>query len=886
MRSLDDEDRAETELDEELRFHFERSVEELMAGGLCRADAEAETHQRFGNLQQYRTKIEAIDRKRATSVRRVELFSVLIQNVRQALRGLRQSPGFGIAIILTLGLGIGANATMFGVIDRLLLKPPPHIRNPDNVRRLYVNRSFLDRSVTTASMTVPDLDDFARSKTFESAAFYPGQATLGRGEKGVRVRATMATASLFPLLGVQPVLGRFFDPAEDRVGVAGTVVLSHEFWRKTFGGDPDVIGEALQIASGTFTVIGVAPPGFTGTRLARVDVWVPLHTSVEHFFSSSRWLTSRGNYWIRVVARLKPDVTVEAAEAEATVLHRRGRADDSRYDENASITAAPLIAAQGPNAPRETAVARWLAGVSLIVLIIACANVANLLLGRGIRWRRETAIRLTLGISRARLVSQLLTETTMLALFGGIAAVVIAGWSGAVLRAMLAPNILWAESPVNTRVLIFTLVVALITGLLAGMIPALQATRPNLVSALKEGGWGTTLSRSRMRIAFLVAQGALTVVLLVSAGLFVRSLYNVRSLDLGLDPDGVLAVVPELESDRLEQEEIYDLYDRALDRIRAIPGVENVAASVSMPFMSSFAERLRVPGMDSLPVMSTGGPYVNPITEQYLEALGIRLLRGRGFTSSDSRAAPRVAVVNETMARTYWPGEDALGKCLLVGAGEPPCAEVIGIVRDPRRQELIEEPSVQYFVPLVQRMIDTRPEAIYLSSRRDLGQISVAVRKELLALSTEIRFVEIDALSDFVDPQARSWRLGATMFTIFGILALLIAAIGLYSVLAFNVAQRTHEIGVRAALGATSNRLITLIVREALLLTALGLALGTLISLVGGRAIAPLLYDVSPHDPLIFSLVTATLLAVGVLAGSVPAWRATRVDPNVALRAE
>ena len=883
---------VDADLDAELRYHFERGFDELMKQGFSSDEARREMRRRFGDVSRHRRNLEAIGRRRAAMEWRTEWLDIVRQNLGYAWRAVRRSPGFSCAVVITLGLGIGANATMFGVVDRLLLRPPLHITNPEQVRRLFVNRTLLGRPVTTQGVTYPDYRDFDTAEHFAATAAYSGifPQTMGRGETAVRVASRSVSASFFGLLGVAPALGRFFTADEDRIGQPGRVVLGYALWQRQFGGAPapDALGRVLHIGDVDYTVVGVAPRGFTGTELEPVDAWLSLHAVAEE-----RRLRSRGWYWLRVVARLRPGATVEAAEAEATTLHRNGRAESQRYDQEATISAAPLIAARGPNASDETAVTKWLAGVALIVLLIACANVANLFLAKGVRSRREIAVRLALGVSRSRLVGQLLTESAVFAILGGGTALLIAHWGGNLLRNVLVPGVAWPESPVHPRVLLFTLVATAFTVVIAGLVPALQSRRPNLTGALKAGEAGGAARHSLTRIGFLIVQGALSVVLLIGAGLFVRSLSRIHAIDLGIDADRILTVTLDRETAGPPTERrirTNQLFVRAEERLRDLPGVGSVSSANSLQFWTSWGTALAVPGRDSLPTVPTGGPYYNAVTADYFATMGMTILRGRGFTDADHREnAPRVVVVDETMARLYWPDEDARGQCLLIGSGDPPCSEVVGIVRDSRRQELIEDVTLQYFIPVeshTNRGVVAELETLLARTTEDPYTLVEAVRREVQALDPSIKFVNARPMQELIDPQRRSWRLGAAMFAVFGGLALVVAAIGLYSMLAFSVAQRTRELGVRAALGATSTRLIALVFGEGMRFTAIGMGLGTAIALLAGRAVEPLLFDVSPRDPAVFTLVMVTLGLVAALASAFPAWRATRIDPNRALRTE
>jgi len=886
------------DLDDEIGFHIAQSVDDFVRAGMTEEEALTRSRTRFGDERAYRAALERIDGNRVRTRERGEAMDSIARTLSRTLRGIRRSPGFTFSIVLILALGIGANAVMFGVVDRLLLSPPQHVVDAHDVRHLYVRREIFNGEITVGStITYPDYGDFRSVEAFADVGAYhpPQRTTVGRGDEAAQARVSMATASLFGLLGAQPAVGRFFTDEDDVAGAEPTAVLAHEYRERAFGG-ADVLGRRVDVGGGSYTVIGVAPPGFTGATLEPVDIWVPL-TVAETIESGDDWVDNRGWYFVHAVARLAPGATLEAAEAEATAAHRAGRAEmieQDRYDESAEVVVAPIILANGPRPTSEAQVARWLAGVSLIVLLIACLNVANLLLARAIRARREIAVRLALGVGRRRLVAELVAESVVLATLGAGAALLLAyAFSGPVHRVLL-PDVSFTDAGLGGRLLGFTGLVALGTGLIAGLIPARTASKADLADALKAGGRGLAGGGSRARVALLVGQAALSVVLLVGAGLFVRSLRSASDLDLGFDARNV--VVLDLEwNETLPAEERQALYEEALDRVRRLPPVRNAALSYTIPFWSSIGlGQPRVPGLDSIPRHHNGGPYVNKIGSGYFEAMGLAILQGRGFVPADDaeEAAP-VTVLSESMARAIWPGGDALGACMLIGdsddydGAEVPCTEVVGVVENHRRQELVEDdPHFLYFLNQHHLAFRGPPQAIMAGIDGQAGPVVDLLREEVAATSSQIRFVNALALRDRVEPQLRSWRLGASMFTAFGLLALVVAGWGLYSVLAFDVALRQHELGIRSALGAASPTLVRLVLKRAVALIVIGTGIGLVISWGAAGWVEPLLFDVSATDPWVYALVAVVLLAVAALAGSLPAWRASRVDPREALQTE
>ena len=878
FRGLDSGRRLEEDLDAEIGHHFDETIRYLIGRGLSPEQAREEASRRFGDLETHRRKLFLTGRRYRARERLAEGLSVLLQNLRHSLRSLRRAPGFTLGVVLTLALGIGANTVMFSVIDRLLLRPPDHIRQPDRVRHLFMHRLIGGEPHVSPVFTYPDYEALRKARNLSwVAAFSDFSLTLGEGAQASRVPCIMATASLWDLLGLEAALGRFFTAEEDRPGAAGTVVLGHSLWQNRFAGDPAVLGKSIRLGNGQYTVIGVAPAGFTGLDLQPVSAWLPLHQSTVHAIGGD-WKTNYNWWWLGIAARLPEGVSLAAASQEASALDQQVRADQSTPPE-VRISLEPLIAASGPAGSQENAVALWLAGVSLIVLLIACANVANLLLARGERWRKEIAVRLALGISRARLLGQLLTESLLLAGVGGIAALLLAWWGGGLVRSTLVPGVDWGGSPLSGRLMAFTLGASLLTGILAGLVPSWQSSRPDLVEALKAGARGVATGRSRTRTILLVAQTALSFVLLVGAGLFVLSLNRVQSLDLGIDPQGVLIANLETEDGSLP----LALFQRAVARAESIPGVESAAAATLAPFGSSHAVGLRIPGKE-MPRTTTGGPYVTAVTGNYFQSLGIEILQGRGFLPSDSEGSARVAVVNQTMAKLIWPDEDPLGQCLMVNSKDL-CSRVVGIAEDARRQNLVEDATMQYYLPLEQRQTLSPPYILFARSP-DARALQSSLGRELQQMDPALRYVHVRRLQDRIDPRTRSWKMGASLFSLFGALALVVASLGIYSVLSFSISQRIQELGIRAALGATSSRLIGLVVGRAARHALTGIILGALAAWAAGGAVAPLLFQVSPRDPSVFLLVAGVLTLSALMAGLPPALRASRVDPNRTLRAE
>ncbi len=873
-------------VDWEIEHHLAEQVDRLVEAGWDPGEARAEAERLFGHLGRHRDRILRIDRSEAAMRRRTQGLEGALAVVRTSLRAIRRQPRFALGVVVTLALGIGVNSVMFGVVDRLLLRPPEHVVDHGDLRRLFVRRSFLGTVHTQSIVTYPDLQDLRTAPEFKSVGGYTParERTLGGGPNATRVRVALASHDFFPTLGVSAHRGRFFAPEEDRIGVQGAVVLGFDFWQSAFGGDPGILGNEIDLSGFRLPVIGIAPPKFTGAELSAVDAWMPLEAGRYLEAGSDRFMHTYGSWWLRAVARLAPGSTEEAATARATALHLHGRADRierGMYDPEARMIAGPLILARGPEASSESDVARWLAGVSFVVLLIACANVANLFLARGARRRREVAVRLSLGVSGRRLVGESVFEAALLALAGGMAAVVLALWVGPLIHATLIPDLYWSPG-LDGRLLTFTALISVGAGLLAGFGPAIQATRINLVDDLRDGGRGSTGRKSRTRGALSALQASLSVVLLVGAGLFVRSVSEAHDVNLGIDPDRVALVTLELDSPDADAETRLRVYEEAAARAGAMPAVSHVALT-DVPFQWALGQALGAEGWDSIPALPGGGPYYYHVTPEYAATLGLSVIRGRDFEHSDQEGAP-VAIVNATMERVLWPVDGALGKCLYLGESNQ-CTTIVGVMEDASRGGIEEELHMAYLLPL-SRTDPPEIMGLYVRTRGDAAEALSPMAQTLRSFSPDIRWADVSTIRELIEPQVRSWQLGATLFTAFGGLALIVAGIGLYSLLAFNVAERTREIGIRSALGARRGRIVREVIAEGARFAVIGITVGFGVALMAAPAITDLLFQVEPMDPPVLLAVTVALLLASLLASITPALRATRVDPAAVMRTD
>jgi predicted permease len=832
--------------------------------------------------------------------------TTLWHDLRYAARGLRRKPGFTLAVVLTLALGIGANATMFSIVDRLLFRPPAYMPSPERVQRVYVAVTT-DQSGEFITSTISykryvELTDWTRSFDV-TAAIADGEAAIGDGENAREMSIAPVSATFWRLFDVRPALGRFFTPDEDRAPDGTTVaVLGYGLWQTSYGGRSDVIGQPVKIGSETYTIIGVAPKNFVGVSMRAPAAFVPITAWASVSFGrrapEGGFFGRRPNYhdahniqWMEMLARRKPGASIVTATADLSNAYRRSYMAQKAANVSLRPTelakpraiAAPLLQERGPRQGNESKVATWLVGVAVVVLLIACANVGNLLLARAFARRREIAIRVALGVGRGRLVRQLLIESLMLAALGAVTGLLLAQLTGGALRTVLIANVDWPSTFGDVRVLAATFAATVLAGVLTGLAPALHAGRGDVAATLKAGAREGTYQRSRTRLALLVMQGALSVVLLVGAGLFVRSLRNVRSLDYGFDVARVVYVEPRMRGVRLDSIQAGDLRRRILEAATELPFVESGARTITVPFWISMSDDLFVPGIDS--VDKLGDFDLNAVSPDYFRTMGTRIRRGRGFTDADSRNAPLVTIVGESMARKLWPRKDALGECIRIGSDTVPCSQVVGIAQDVRSGLLDETERYHYYVPIEQRG-RAMSGGLLIRTRADAKPRSESIRRQIQNVMPGSSYVTVTPMDDILGHQTRSWSLGATMFTVFGVLALVVAAVGLYSVIAYNVVQRTHELGVRVALGARSPDVLGLVLGEGARVSLAGVVIGLVAAGTGARYVGPLLFGVSPRDPLVFAGVGLCLMAVALLASLLPAWRATQVDPSVALRAD
>lgn len=876
-------DRLDGELAEELRFH------QAMLERDSRAEDDGAARRRLGNV----TRVREATRERWS----LGVADVLAQDLRQALRGIRKSPGFAAAVIVTLALGVGANAAMFGIVDHFMFRPYPYLRDPSSVNRVYLRFNDRGREITSDDgfeyARFLDLDRASHSFTAFAGFTQESRAAVGTGQAVRERQVAPVSGTFWSFFSMRPALGRFFGPADDSVPHGAAVaVLSYEYWQSEYAG-ADVLGQPLQVGDVPCTIIGVAPKGFVGVSDVQApEIYLPITAYAaassgdgDSYYNTYHW------GWMSMMVRRKPGVTVEQASSDLTHAYQLSWRNERSSDPTLtpvevarpSGLASSLKVGAGPDAGLQAKTALWVSGVALILLMIACANVTNLFLVRGMRRRRETAVRLALGVSRGRLLAQHLSESMVLAVLAGIGGILLAQWGGAAIRSFFGFDVGSVGVLTDWRTLLVTGGVALLIGMFTGAIPALLATRTEVAPALRSGARAGMAGRTRLSGLLLIVQGALSVSLLVGAGLFVRSLHRVESLRLGYNADHVLLAVRNRRGAPLTDSAEIALGRTLLRTAQAYPGVEHAAWVGSVPFYSSSSTNLYVAGIDS--VRRLGRFTYQVTTPDYFATMQTRIIRGRALSPDDRTGAPRVAVVSEAMARILWPGRDAIGQCMRVNADTMPCTTIVGVAEDAAQNSLTTDQHFNYYLP-DEQFRGNGGFALLIRLHNDPLSVAEPLRMALQKVMPGQYYVTTIALNGQIDRERASWRFGATMFVAFGLLALVVAGIGLYALIAYGVAQRMHELGVRVALGAQAADVIRLVVGQGVAFAVLGLLVGSGLAFLAARWVQPLLFQESARDPAVFGTVSVLLLSVAVIACAVPAARASRADPNVALRSD
>ena len=794
--------------------------------------------------------------------------------IRQALRRLAATPLLSTGAMLILALGIGSTVVMTDVLDRLLLRPPAQVLDPDRVARFYVRmgQSYMDRpfDYSTFEPLVSIQDELEAS-----AAYFSDSLSLGRGERAQRINAISHSPGYFSVLGLQPVIGSWTEPSDTpREDVA---VISYALWQQEFGGSRDVVGKPLRLGLGTYTIVAVAPRGFRGIDFTPADVWLPLLPRARATYGRD-WKTTPVAF-LQVIARLRSGVNRERANEHATAAYRAAHTQPS--EKNRAVVLGDLRPARAPGAPVGTRVEVLVAGMSILVLLITCGNVANVLLVRGLRRDREFIVKTALGASRVRLLRDVLLEAALLAAGAGIISLFVVMTGGTLMRRVFLSPIAALASPVDGRLLLVTVVFCVAAAFLLGLAPALRLTTRRALSP----GHSAVVPPSRVLDLFSGLQVALSLPMIIAAALFVMSLWNARHQDFGMQTDHVAVVTTNLFEVGRPMEN-HAVHRQMQARLAGLPQVESTALVENRPILSTMSFPIEVPGNEA----ATGPfPSLNGVDPSFFAVMRMRLIDGRLFTDDENRKGARpVAVITESMARTFWPGERAIGKCFYIGGRTNPCTEVVGVLADARLAFSIRptrQGASACYVPIEygQR---TSNRALLVRTVDDPASVLQTLRRESQAAVPDLPYVDARAFDEVFETMLRPWRLGSIVFVVFGALSMTIAAVGLAVVGAYGVTRRTREIGIRSALGAEPRRLVRLVLGRSLVVVVAGLTVGMGLAWAGGRILNAQLFDVTASEPRVLAAAALGLLVIGGLAAWVPARRAARIDPVMALRAE
>jgi predicted permease len=875
MRSLFRRDRVEAELDEEMRYHVDRQIEENIAKGLTPEEARYAALRAMTGIEQRK--------EECRDTRRVRVIEDLIQDVGYGLRNLRKSPGFAATAVLSLALGIGANTAIFSMVNAVLIRTLP-VSRPEQL--VLLNAAERDGGIS--NFAYPDylqLRDRASMFSGLLAASRAQPVDAGLGAETEPAHAEIVSSNYFSVLGIQAALGRTFTEGDDETPVA---VVSDRFWKRSFSEDPSVLGRAITINGAPCTIIGVAPPGFFGASAGEApDFWVPVAMLRAVRPGPFDLRTARYVDWLRVIGRLQPGVSIEQARTGLNIvvpqIQKEIGIDIERdYFHHVEIEsgsrglsffrgrfAYPLVV---------------LLAIVAMVLLIACLNVAGMLVARGTTRRREMATRLAIGATRFRLVRQLLTESVLLTVFGGALGLLFASWSTTVLVRMLSGlGPLAMDLAIDARVLAFTAAISIFTGILFGLAPALQAVRRDSAPSLKEAP-RTMIGRrrQRMRHALLVGQIALSILLLAGAGLFIRTLRNLKTMDAGFNADGILQVALDPVRDGYAGPMLPGLATRLVERLSAIPGVVAASHAVNSTLANSGSgvTGIEVDGSD--PALTKDERVsANWVGPAYFHTLGIPMVAGRDFSDTDIATSPRVAIVNQTLARQFFGEQPAVGRRVRFNGQQ---LEIIGVARDAKYRELRESTPAMFYFASLQNPVGFH--SLEIRTADSPAAVAGAVREAIREVDPRLRILGIGTLADRIDEKLMTEHLVADISGFFSSLTLFLVAIGIYGMLAHAVAQRTNEIGIRTALGARRKGLVWLILRDAAVILAAGLCLGIPAVLAAGQLVSSMLFGLAPSDPATIAFAALVVCATGMIAAYIPARRASRIDPMVALRHE
>ena len=861
------------EIAEEWQFHIDRRTEENIRRGLSPEEARRSAEQHFGN--------SGYLKDMSWDQRGGGFFEILWQDLRFGARQLVRSPGFTFVALISLALGIGANAVIFSLVSTYLLRPLP-IAHPEQVFAIYQGKRN-DPSYSQ-SMSYPNYKDLRdRNQVLSAMAVYRfAPMSISHNGANERVWGYLVSENYFDMLGVRPVLGRSFLPEEGSAPNAHPVaVLSYGCWQRRFASDPAIAGRAILINGHSFTAVGVAPPNFTGTEsVFTPEFWIP--SMMQEWIESSNGMESRGNGQWLAIGRMKPEIAAPQAQAQLNTVAQQLEREYPGNDQGMALRLTPpgLV---DPNL--RSAVIAFTGALMLtvvLVLMIACSNLASLLLARAAQRRKEIAVRMAIGATRVRLTRQLLTETLMLSVIGAAFGLLLGSALMRLAQASLPSTdfALTLDLRMDWRVVFFVTSLALLTGIGFGLVPALWASRPDVVSTLKEDALGAG-RKARLRSVLVVLQVALSFVLLITAGLTVRSLRHTERLGPGFDPSRAVTLSVDLGLQGYDEQKGQVFYRQLSQHVRALPGVQAAGLIRSLPLgLEASTTGVYPDGRPEPQAQDMPSAFYENISPGYFAAMGIPLLAGRDFADTDTAKSAAVAIVNETLAQKFWPGENPIGKRL--HSGNTSVLEVIGLAKNGKYQSLGEIPGLTIYYPLQQ--VYASNAALVVRTGVDANAAIATVRGEVRNLDPTLPVYEAKTLREHMRLALFPLHVGAVAVGSFAFLAMILAAIGMYGVMAYSVAQRTQEIGIRMALGARASDVWKMVLRQGIILTAVGMLCGLLFALGLSKIVASLLYGVSATDPLTFLLISVLLAAVALLASFLPARRATKVDPVTAIR--
>jgi len=878
------------ELDAEMSAHMEFAMEENLQHGMPPAEARRQALVHFGGPQQ--------SKEQHREARGLPFLESLLQDFRFALRMLRKSPGFTTIAVMTLALGIGANTTIFTVVNAILLHPLPvkDIAQVVELDTVDTKTRVTTANTTKLGMSYANFQDYAKQdQVFSrlSCIVGPLPLTWSNGAEAKQIQGEMVSANYFDMLGIHPATGRFFLPDEDtKPGGNNVAVLSYSLWTNKFGSDSTIVGKTLTLNATPYMVVGVAPRGFQGTFTFTnaEQVWVPVSMYPDVLagffrdnFNDRRFLATI------VVGRLKDRVGIQSAEASLKTVASHLESEFPKDNGGRSVALTPLAeAAVGANNRGQLALAGGLMmGVVGLVLLIACVNLANLLLARAAQREKEIAVRAAMGASRGRVVQQLLTESLMLALLSALVGLAIAYGGRAVLWSFRPPFIANSDIDLSfdSHVLLFTLSVAVLTAVLIGLAPAIKSAKPDVIEALKVGGRGGSVgwTSSPLRSLLVVMESALALVALVGAGLFIRSMQAAQRIDPGFESKNLFVMAFDLGALHYDEGRGQQFYRLAVERAKATPGVESATVASNLPLTGGLGRTIFPEGQDETSGYRGTLTQLDDIAPNYFQTLRIPLLRGREFDDGDRANTKKVVIASEAMAKHFWPNENALGKRFHF-FGETDLREIVGIARDSVVNNIGEEPQPLAYLPLTQDYSPAVSLQVRTSARPEA--VIATAQRQVQSLDPNLAITNVNTIEELIDQGLWAPRMGAGLLAVFGGLALVLAVIGVYGVLSYSVNQQTREIGIRMAMGAQTGQVLGLVVGQGMKLAGAGLVLGLVAAFAAMRVLSTLLYGVSAHDPLTFVGVTLVLSLASVMACYVPARRATRVDPVIALRYE